>query len=157
QKAASLPPGQANANDVPGPSTEVREVLSVPAAARTADQLAVLKKEFQKVDPERMPLDKQLDELKKRKQQIAKAITSTLVLHERAKPRETHIHVRGDFLHQGVAVQPGVPAVLPSIKPRGAAADRLDFARWLVDVRQPLTPRVTANRVWQIYFGQGLV
>jgi hypothetical protein len=78
-------------------------------------------------------------------------------LRERATPRETHIHVRGDFLHPGAVVQPGVPAVLPPIVPRGEKPDRLDFARWLVDARNPLTPRVTVNRIWQAYFGQGLV
>ena len=54
--------------------------------------------------------------------------------------------------------EPGVPRVLPAItdKPR-KKRDRLTLARWLVAADNPLTPRVTINRLWQRYFGVGLV
>ncbi len=147
----------AGAPDVPKLAPAVREALATPAPQRTPEQSEALKLEFQKVDPERVPLATRIVELKQSQKQMTASITTTLVLRERAKPRETHIHVRGDFLHPGALVQPGVPAVLPPIVPRGDQPDRLDFARWLVDPRNPLTPRVTVNRIWQAYFGQGLV
>src|ERR1700674_615839 len=113
--------------------------------------------EYQKIDTGRLPLAKQIAELKQRQDQIAAAVTTTMIVRERKEPRDTRIHIRGDFLHPGAPVQPDVPQVLPPISPRAQRVDRLDFARWLVDPSNPLTPRVTVNRLWQIYFGQGLV
>jgi len=81
-------------------------------------------------------------------------VTSTLVMKEVAKPRESYIHIGGEFTRRGVTVKPGVPAVLPGI---AKAESRLDLARWIMDKQNPLTPRVTVNRLWQRYFGRGLV
>ncbi len=136
---------------------EVREALAVPADQRTDAQKNAIKLEYRNYDPERLPLAMRIAELERGRQQMAAAITTTLVVRERKEPRATHIHLRGDFLHSGAPVSPGVPAVLPTIAARGAQPDRLDFARWLVDPQNPLTSRVTVNRLWQHYFGQGLV
>ncbi len=135
----------------------VREALTISAAQRTPEQTQTVKLEFQKIDPERLPLATQIGELQQRKKQIAVAITTTLIVRERKEPRETKIHLRGDFLHLGASVSPDVPSVLPPLVPRQQHADRLDFARWLVAGDNPLTPRVTVNRLWQAYFGVGLV
>lgn len=70
--------------------------------------------------------------------------------------RTTQIHIRGEFRRKGDTVEPGTPAVLP-ILPNRDTADRLTLARWLVSREQPLTARVTVNRLWQELFGRGLV
>jgi hypothetical protein len=67
------------------------------------------------------------------------------------------VHVRGDFRRQGEQVQPGVLSVLQPFKPRGPKADRLDLAHWIMDPANPLTSRVSVNRIWQHLFGRGLV
>lgn len=76
---------------------------------------------------------------------------------ELSKPRKTFVHLRGDFLSPGPRVEPHTPEVLPPLEARGAKPDRLDLARWLCDTANPLTARVIANRIWQTYFGRGLV
>ena len=83
-------------------------------------------------------------------------IPSTLVMRELPKPRPTHVLLGGEFLNKGVEVTSGTPAALPAL-PEQENYTRLDLARWLVDKKNPLTPRVTMNRIWQRYFGRGIV
>lgn len=86
--------------------------------------------------------------------------TTTLVLAERSSPRRTTVFMKGDFTRPGDEVGPGTPSVLPPLgseKQGGPRPNRLDLARWLMDSGHPLTARVTVNRVWQQYFGRGLV
>ncbi len=73
-----------------------------------------------------------------------------------ADPRETRLFVRGNPERPGELVRPGVPAFLHPLKATGTPT-RLDFARWLVASENPLVGRVTVNRIWQQYFGRGIV
>jgi mono/diheme cytochrome c family protein len=100
----------------------------------------------------RLALEKQIARTKK----SVPATLTTMVVNERKVPRMTHIQLGGDFLRKGAVVGPAVPGVLPQLpgKPRPT---RLDLARWLVDGNNPLTGRVVVNRLWQQYFGLGLV
>ncbi|HXG68918.1 MAG TPA: DUF1553 domain-containing protein, partial [Blastocatellia bacterium] len=82
--------------------------------------------------------------------------SSQLALREREEERQTHLLTRGDFLRPSKAVAPGVPAFLHPL-PQGAPPNRLTFARWLVDRNSPTTARAIVNRIWQAYFGTGLV
>jgi len=87
-------------------------------------------------------------------------LVTTMVVRERSgSPRPTHVHLGGDFTRKGERVEPGVPGVLPPLGDAspGKPADRMDLARWLVDRRNPLAARVVVNRIWQAYFGRGLV
>ncbi|MEX2285618.1 MAG: PSD1 and planctomycete cytochrome C domain-containing protein [Planctomycetaceae bacterium] len=82
--------------------------------------------------------------------------TTQLVLQTRDMPRTTALLARGDFLKPTKPVEPGVPAFLHPL-PENAPPTRLTFARWLADERSPTTARALVNRVWQAYFGRGIV
>jgi hypothetical protein len=74
-----------------------------------------------------------------------------------AKPRETKILDRGDYLSpKGEKLTFAAPAFLPPL-PKDAPANRLGLARWLFLPEHPLTARVQMNRMWQQFFGTGLV
>jgi len=81
---------------------------------------------------------------------------SQLVLEALPTPRATHVFERGNFLKPTKRVRPGTPAFLHPLEDSDAKP-RLAFARWLVDRQSPTTARAIVNRVWQAYFGTGLV
>jgi len=87
--------------------------------------------------------------------------TSQLVLVERDQPRPTHRLERGNFLSPRETVAPGLPAWLGVAIPRDPSSEaplgRLDLARWIASPDNPLTARSIVNRLWQEYFGTGLV
>jgi len=101
-------------------------------------------------------LHDELTPLRLKKDELVKAIPTTMVMGEMKKPRDTFILARGDYRNQTEKVQPGVPAVLPSL-PADAPRNRLTLAKWLVEPGHPLTSRVAVNRYWQTYFGYGIV
>lgn len=133
----------------------VTNAINLGPTMRTPELLKPLIDYFKahEIARKKFPALQQIDDLKKHEP----TFITTLVMHERAKPRETHIHIRGDFLRHGVKVAPSVPAVLPALPVDIQQPNRLDFARWLVSPQNPLTPRVTVNRLWQKFFGRGLV
>ena len=84
-----------------------------------------------------------------------------MVMKELPKPRPTFLLTRGDFTRPDKEAGEIVPGTLSQVNPTLAQATgrptRLELARWLVHPENPLTPRVTANRIWMRYFGRGLV
>ena len=97
------------------------------------------------------------DELAKLKADLPAAFcTRAPVMQTAQTPRTTYVHERGEFRSRGNDVAPGVPDWLPPLDDP-SLPPRLALARWLVSPDNPLTPRVTVNRLWQELFGRGLV
>lgn len=127
------------------------EVVAVEARIRKREE-EVNTAESEK-DPTLLALRKELSATRRRKPNVKR----TMIMRELAKPRDHYIHLGGDFTRKGSSVQPEVPSVLPPLKNASNPPNRLDFAKWLVDKDNPLTARVNVNRMWQHYFGKGIV
>lgn len=131
---------------------DVRRILSIPASRRTAEQRREVFRYYRTTVPEFAEANKAATDLMRRWPYAA----TTLVVTPRPSPRETRVFKRGDWKRPGEAVTPGTPSFLHPF-PSGAPRNRLGLARWIADKNNPLTARVIVNRVWQQYFGQGLV
>jgi len=146
--------GPADALKLPN---SIRDLALIPRPKRTKGQRTQLASAFRETDRGRARMAGQVDTLKSQKSSLGRAIPTTLVMRERPRPRDSHIMIRGDFLRTGARVTGGAPAFLPALRQKNDRPTRLDLARWLFDPENPLTARVTVNRMWQHFFGNGLV
>ncbi|MGH9631892.1 MAG: PSD1 and planctomycete cytochrome C domain-containing protein [Bryobacteraceae bacterium] len=134
------------------PETQV--LFDMPPEERTETQNLLLARLYAEANKE--PALEQRVELIEAMRKREPEVTSTLVMKELAEPRQAYVQLGGDFLRKGDPVAPGVPEVLPPLEADGRPT-RLDFAEWIVSPENPLTARVTVNRLWQRYFGKGIV
>ncbi len=135
---------------------KIRELLTKPAASRSQPEQDEIAKYRLDTDARFSAAKAKREDAKKAREAAEKQSPRTMVMRERAKPRDTFILVKGAYDKFGDKVAHGTPAVLPPL-PAGAPQSRLALARWLVSPEHPLTARVTVNRVWQTFFGRGLV
>jgi hypothetical protein len=140
------------------------KILDIPPEKRTTKQVdaitdhfvinyhrVITKERWKELDYE-AGLRKQLEGLKA----SFPALSEAPVIEDLSATRRTaHVHLRGDYRKPGIEVQPGVPAFLPAMPDSNPS--RLTLAQWLVARENPLTARVAVNRIWQEYFGRGLV
>jgi hypothetical protein len=78
-------------------------------------------------------------------------------MRELPEKRETRLYIKGDFTRPSDVVTASTPAVLHKFTNETGKANRLDLAKWIVSRDNPLTARVIVNRIWQLYFGKGIV
>ncbi len=135
---------------------DVRVAFDLPREKRTTAQRSAL---IELLMAQESVFRPEFESLVKLRAAEPKFVKTMVVSEHKGTPRTSHIHLGGDFTRKGDRVDPGVPRVLPPLvnESPGTPPDRLDLARWLVDRRNPLTARVAVNRIWQVYFGRGLV
>ncbi|NBV46887.1 MAG: DUF1553 domain-containing protein [Planctomycetia bacterium] len=145
------------ATDPAAPPIDHAAILAIRTdpARRTAGDEAALFSAWMKTVPELAP---QVAAIAAQWARAAPGPTS--VMHLAARPpgrgRRTHLLERGEWNKPLAEVTAHVPGALHPF-PTDTPADRLGFARWLVDRRSPLAARVVVNRIWQQIFGVGLV
>ncbi len=88
----------------------------------------------------------------------SKDVTKTPVMMENPAnmQRPTQVFVRGNWLVKGKTVSAGVPASLGKL-PAGAPNNRLGMAKWMTSAENPLVARTMVNRIWEQFFGTGIV
>ncbi len=153
--------------DEPPPPKKVSLVGEVSAPLQSGEELnpltpserrrKLLREHYRTtIDPIGRVLAEELARLETEEREVKKQVPQTLVMEELEKPRQAYVFVRGLYKNRGENVEPGVPVVLPPMDP-ALPRNRLGLARWLVSGEHPLTARVLVNRIWQQYFGVGLV
>ena len=147
-RVSVTPDENAVANPLP---RRVRQILSILPHKRTPPQVAAVFSYWRSTVPEWKETNEQIESLWGTHPEGA----TQLVYDRRDQTRQTHVLDRGDFLKPVRPVKPGVPGFLNP--PPEEEVDRLALAHWLVDRASPTTARAFVNRVWQSYFGIGLV
>jgi hypothetical protein len=115
-----------------------RQQLQAGGSDSAKKQIAALEESIKKLEP--------------------RVVTQVQVMQEVPDRRPTYLLKRGayDQPDKSEQLSPAIPRVFGNL-PADAPANRLALVRWLVSPANPLTARVTANRLWQRHFGTGLV
>ena len=153
-----------NVQDIPELPAELAERLKKSAAERNNEERATIESQL------RAYFDAKLreklagswpptEQLQRTQRQLADyradQIPRVMVMSD-TQPRQTHILDRGQYLSLLEPVAFATPAFLPPM-PESAPRNRLGLAQWLVAPENPLTARVHVNRMWQHFFGAGIV
>ena len=133
-------------------------VLSIPADKRTKEQnTAIFETWLTTRDSEYLARTKKLAGLNDEQKDIKERNPVTLIQREKTNSMPmAYVLFRGQYDKQKDKVIGDVPSALHRL-PKGSPTNRLGLAKWLVAPENPVTARVTVNRLWQDIFGTGLV
>ncbi len=80
-----------------------------------------------------------------------------MVMKDTTWKRPTYVLTRGAYDAHGEVVDIGLPPDILPYDSNRYGNNRLGLTKWLFDKKNPLTARVFVNRMWQEFFGRGLV
>lgn len=134
-----------------------RPLLRIPVKNRTILQKREVARLYclEKV-PEYAAMDKSLAVARREMEDLKQSIPNTMVMQERKELRKSYVLERGAYDKPTVEVKPELPAAF-QIPGKQFAPNRLGLANWMTDPANPLVARVQVNRLWQTFFGTGIV
>ena len=154
--SATSSPSPLKAERKSPPPESIQKILATVAANRNDAQTKTLSDYYQSIAPALTETRKQIEDVKKRKQQIVKANTRTTLVTVSVDPRPMRVLARGNWMDEsGEIVTPGAPHFLHQIR-NEQRANRKDLADWITARENPLAARVFVNRLWKDYFGTGI-
>jgi hypothetical protein len=138
-------------------NSTIKQLLTVPADQRNKKQNeAIFTHYINQVDgptrellARKQPLTEELNRLRSNG-------SITLIMEEKKEPAYAHILERGEYTLEREKVFAAIPELFAK-KTDDDHLSRKDLAEWLVSDTNPLTARVTVNRIWYYFFGRGLV
>jgi len=138
------------------PENKIRESAQIETSKRTVEQATALWDYFRKYTPLLDKARKELADIQAKQKKLESDIITTLAT--KAGPsRQMRVLARGDWMDDsGEVVLPAVPHFLPQPNVKDRRLNRLDLANWLVDRSNPLVARSFVNRVWMLFYGNGL-
>ena len=80
-----------------------------------------------------------------------------MVMKESDKLRKTYVLNRGRYDSPTNEVKPNTPEIVLPFDDTKYSKNRLGLSQWFFDPENPLTSRVVVNRIWQQFFGVGIV
>ncbi|HQU42256.1 MAG TPA: PSD1 and planctomycete cytochrome C domain-containing protein [Pirellulales bacterium] len=155
--AASTSPRPVRAEGVDALPKNLTDILAVEPAGRNDEQKRTLAAYYRTIAPLLQPLRDKLAAIEKQKDELVKSAPTTLVSMSVA-PRVVRVLPRGNWLDDsGEIMSPGVPEFLAALNVTDRRQSRVDLAMWMTSRDNPLVARVFVNRLWKLFFGQGIV
>jgi hypothetical protein len=126
-------------------------------AQLSAAELADLKEYYLlAIEPTTLMASQKLQQLRASLADSTEKVKELMVMQEMPKPKKAHILLRGNYDAFGEEVFPNTPESILAF-PEDLPKNRYGLAQWLTHEDHPLTSRVAVNRLWQNFFGTGLV
>ena len=135
----------------------VTEITRKPATQWNHDQFHTVSNfYFDDIDQSSKAAHQQIQQFNAELEKLSAGGENTMVSEERPTLAYANILNRGVYSARKERVEADTPHFLPPL-PAGQPHNRLALAQWTVSPENPLTARVTVNRMWNELFGAGLV